>query len=225
MLKRAFVIAKKDLTLSMGGGQGLTQAMLLGLLLIFVFSLSRPAGQLIEPQAASAIFWLASSFGLVLVFNTLFSIEESNEARLGLLSSPVPPHSIWLGKGMAGFGLLLCSQLVFLPATVVFLGQDLKGSISVFTIALLAADWGLVSLGALLGAISQGQAARESLLSVILFPLLLPILLGAITIMTSVFSGEPAMDESSWLGIILASDTLFSGAGLILFPFVYSGEQ
>lgn len=225
MLKRSVAIAKKDIVLSVAGGQGLTQAMLLGLLLIFVFSLSRPAGQLIDPQAASAIFWLASSFGLVLVFNTLFSIEESNEARLGLLSSPVPPHSIWLGKGAAGFGLLLCSQLVFLPATIVFLGQDIKGSMSVFMLTLLAADWGLVSLGALLGALSQGQAARESLLSVILFPLLLPILLGAITMMTSVFSGEPAMDESSWLGIILASDALFSGAGLILFPFVYSGEQ
>lgn len=225
MLKRSFVIAKKDLSLSVVGGQGLTQAMLLGLLLIFVFSLSRPAGQLVEPQAASAIFWLASSFGLVLVFNTLFSIEESNEARLGLLSSPVPPHSIWLGKGLAGFGLLLCSQIIFLPATVVFLGQEIKGELSIFMLALFAADWGLVSLGALLGAISQGQAARESLLSVILFPLLLPILLGAITIMTSTFSGVTAMDESSWLGIILASDALFSGAGIILFPFVYSGEQ
>ncbi|WP_027180499.1 heme exporter protein CcmB [Maridesulfovibrio bastinii] len=225
MLKRSFAIAGKDLSLSIGGGQGLTQAILLGLLLIFVFSLSRPAGQLIEPQAASAIFWLASSFGLVLVFNTLFSIEESNEARLGLLSSPVPPHSIWLGKGIAGFGLLLCSQLVFLPATVVFLGQDIKGSFSIFVLALFAADWGLVSLGALLGAISQGQAARESLLSVILFPLLLPILLGAITIMTSVFSGDVSMDQSSWIGVILASDALFSGAGIILFPFVYSGEQ
>jgi heme exporter protein B len=225
MLKRSFAIAGKDLSLSIGGGQGLTQAILLGLLLIFVFSLSRPAGQLVEPQAASAIFWLASSFGLVLVFNTLFSIEESNEARLGLLSSPVPPHSIWLGKGIAGFGLLLCSQLVFLPATVVFLGQDIKGSFSIFVLALFAADWGLVSLGALLGAISQGQAARESLLSVILFPLLLPILLGAITIMTSVFSGDVSMDQSSWIGVILASDALFSGAGIILFPFVYSGEQ
>ncbi|WP_320175973.1 heme exporter protein CcmB [Maridesulfovibrio sp.] len=225
MLKRGLTIAAKDLRLSIGGGQGLTQAVLLGLLLIFVFSLSRPAGQLVEPQAASAIFWLASSFGLVLVFNTLFSMEESNEARLGLLSSPVPLHAVWFGKGLAGFGLLLCSQLVFLPATIVFLGQDMKGSLAVFAVTLLAADWGLVSLGALLGAISQGQAARESLLSVILFPLLLPILLGAIQLMTSVFSGVNLMDESSWMGIIVAASALFSGAGLILFPFVYSGEQ
>ncbi len=225
MLKRGLTIAAKDLKLSVGGGQGLTQAVLLGLLLIFVFSLSRPAGQLIEAQAASAIFWLASSFGLVLVFNTLFSMEESNEARLGLLSSPVPLHAIWFGKGLAGLVLLLCSQLVFLPATIVFLGQDLNGSFAFFAIVVIAADWGLVSLGALLGAISQGQAARESLLSVILFPLLLPILLGAIQLMTSVFSGVEALDQSSWLGIIFSSSALFSGAGLILFPFVYSGEQ
>ena len=225
MLKLGLAIAEKDLKLSVGGGQGLTQAVLLGLLLIFVFSLSRPPGQLVEPQAAAAIFWLASAFSLVLVFNTLFSMEEANEARLGLLSSPVPLHAVWLGKGVAGFILLLCSQLIFLPATIVFLGQDVKGSMVVFSVTLLTANWGLASLGALLGAISQGQAARESLLSVILFPLLLPILLAAIQLVTSVFSGVDIMDQSSWLGIIFSSSALFSGAGLILFPFVYSGEQ
>ena len=225
MLRRAGHIAAKDLRLSVGGGQGLVQAMLLGLLLIFLFSLSRPTGELVSGQAAGAIFWLASAFGLVLVFNDLFSLEEHQGCRLGLLSSPVPEHSVWLGKGLAGFGLLLLSQAVFLPAAAVFLGQDVKGSWGVLLLALIGVDWGLAALGALLGALAQGQGARESLFSVILFPLLLPVLLGGIRIFAGVFSGEAAQDQGLWVGIIVAFDAVFTAAGAFLFPFLYTGEE
>jgi heme exporter protein B len=224
MLSRAAAMAAKDLRLSLSGGQGLVQAVLLGLLLIFLFSLAYAEGAAVHPQAAAAIFWLASSFGLVLVFNDLFSLEEANQARLGLVSSPVPAHAVWLGKGVAGLALLLASQCVFLPAVAVFLGQDFAGPFWLLAAGLLGADLGLGVVGALLGALSQGRAARESLLSVIVFPLLLPVLLGAITLFGMVFSG--GVDEpSTWLGLIGAFDALFAGAGLLLFPFVYGGEE
>lgn len=225
MLKRSAVIASKDLKLSMSGGQGLVQALLLGLLLIFLFSLSKPLGGAISPQAAGAIFWLASAFGLVLVFNDLFAIEEANGARIGILSSPAPVHAVWIGKGVAGFTLLIISQLVFLPATAAFLGQTIHGPWWLLAVTLLGADVGLVVIGALLGALSQGQAARESLLSVIVFPLLLPVLLAGITLFGMCFSPEEVEGVDKWLGLIFAFDCLFAGAGLFLFPFVYSGEE
>jgi heme exporter protein B len=203
MLRRGAFIAAKDLRLAVGGGQGLVQAVLLGLLLIFLFSLSRPTAELVSPQAAAAIFWLASCFGLVLVFNDLFSLEE----------------------GLAGFALLLLSQAVFLPAAAVFLGQDIKGDWGVLVITLIGVDLGLAALGALLGALAQGQGARESLFSVILFPLLLPVLLGGIRIFAGCFSGEPALDQNLWAGIIVAFDAVFTAAGAFLFPFLYTGEE
>lgn len=225
MLKRSFAIAKKDLKLSVSGGQGLVQAVLLGLLLIFLFSLSRPQGGVVSPQAAGAIFWLASAFGLVLVFNDLFFIEEMNGARIGILSSPAPVHAVWIGKGVAGFSLLLLSQCVFFPATAAFLGQSVYGPWWLLIVTLLGTDIGLVVIGALLGALSQGQAARESLLSVIVFPLLLPVLLASITLFGLCFSPAHTMGYDKWLGLIFAFDCLFAGAGLFLFPFVYSGEE
>ena len=49
MLKAALLICRKDLTLSLSRGSGLLQALLLGLLLIFVFSLSLLPGQRMSP--------------------------------------------------------------------------------------------------------------------------------------------------------------------------------
>lgn len=225
MLKRAMLIAGKDLRLSVGGGQGPVQAVLLGLILIFLFSLSKPLGGAISAQAAGAIFWLASAFCLVLVFNDLFSLEEAEGARLGILSSPAQTHSVWVGKGVAGFCLLVVSQLVFFPATVAFLGQSVNGPVWLFFAAMIGGDIGLCVLGALLGALSQGQSARESLLSVIVFPLLLPVLLAGITLFAAAFSGEGVEVAMDWVGLIFAFDALFAGAGLFLFPFIYGAEE
>jgi len=225
VLSQARAIAAKDLRLVLAGGQGLSQALLLGLLLIFVFSLATPVGQVMPAQGAAAVFWLSSAFGLVLVFNTLYGLEEGSGARLGLLLAPVPVHAVWLGKALAGLVLLLATQIVFGPAVIVFLGQGIHGSPWPALATLLAVDWGLVVLGSLLGALAQGQAGRESLLSVALFPLLVPVLLAGIRVGSGLFAPTPNGETASWLGLVLAFDAVFTAAALVLFPFVFTGEE
>ena len=89
-----------------------------------------------------------------------------------LWKSAVPPawadsvaaaHSGRLARqGTGGHDLLLLAQLIFLPATVVFLGQEIQGDWRVALGALLLVDAGMCALGSLLGALAQGEAARES---------------------------------------------------------------
>ena len=225
MLKAAFLIARKDISLTLGRGSGLLQALLLGLLLIFVFSLSLVPGQRMTPQGAAAIFWMASAFCQVLIFSTLYAHEERNGQRQGLVLAPAPVQCVWLGKAMAGLGLLLAAQALFLPATIVFLGQQVTGPWHLGLGIVLVGDIGIAAVGSLLGALSQGQSSRESLLSIVIFPLLAPLLLGGIRIGSAVFSGSLAEGAQSWFGIALAFDAIFAAAALVLFPSVYNAEE
>ncbi|MDR1857663.1 MAG: heme exporter protein CcmB [Desulfovibrio sp.] len=224
MIRLAKAMARKDLTLVLARGNGLAQALLLGLLLIFVFSLSREAGQPVTPQEAATVFWLSSAFCQVLVFNRLFALEETGEARLGLLLLPAPIQAVWLGKAIAGFCLLLLAQVCFLPAAVALLGQDLSGPLTEGALALLLVDLGLCAVGALLGALATGQGARESLLSVLFFPLQVPLLLAGIKLGAQTFGLSLPDGPGSWLRMALAFDGVFLGAGLLLFGFLYSGD-
>lgn len=221
----ALIIARKDLRLILSGGAGLAQSLLLGLLLIFVFSLSLDAGEVMSAQAAATVFWLASAFCQVLAFNMLYGLEEANGARAGLALIPAPPQAVWLGKATAGFVLIAIAQAVFLPAAVVFLGQNLSSGWPVALMALLLADLGMVFLGSLLGALSQGQSGRESLLSIVLFPLLVPLLLAGIRAGVCGLTEDFNSESSSWLGLAAAFDAIFLAAGLVLFPFVFSGDE
>ena len=90
MLRLTLAMLRKDLALTLARGSGLIQALLLGLLLLFVFSLSQGIGERLGPQAAAAVFWLSSAFCQVLIFNQLYAQEEVNSARLGLLLCPAP---------------------------------------------------------------------------------------------------------------------------------------
>ena len=225
MISFALTVARKDLLLTFTRGSGLVQGLLLGLLLLFVFSLSQGVGERMSPQGAGAVFWLGSAFCQVLIFNTLYALEEANGARLGLLLAPAPIQAVWLGKALAGLLLLLVAQMFFLPAAVVFLSQEIGALWPVGLGTLLLVDVGMCALGSLLGALSQGGAARESLLSIVLFPLLVPLLLAGIGVAAQVF-GAPAPDgPASWIGLAAACGGFFLGAGLRLFGCIFWGAE
>ena len=225
MMHAVLAIARKDLTLTLARGGGLVQALLLGFLLLFMFSLSQEVGERMSPQGAAAIFWLASAFCQVLIFNALYGLEEVHGARQGLALLPCPVQAIWLGKALAGLSLLLLAQTLFVPATVVFLGQDISGEWWWALAMLLLADLGMALLGSLLGALAQGQAAKESLLSIVLFPLLAPLLLAGIRVGAGLFAGRTAEGVTQWIGVAAAFDALFTAAGLVLFAYIYPGEE
>ena len=200
MLKAACLIARKDLRLVLSRGAGLVQALLLGLLLIFVFSLSRETGETMSGQGAATIFWLSSAFCQVLSFNMLYGLEEANGSRAGLLLLPTPVQSVLLGKAAAGLCIILTAQFLFLPATIVFLGQSLGDGWPLALLALVLTDIGMASL-------------------------IIPILLAGIRVCAGGFSEALPEGVESWLGIAVAFDAVFLAAGLVLFPFVFSGDE
>ena len=226
MLSAAFRIAAKDLRLSLRGAQGLSQTALLGLLIIFVFSLSRRPGEEVPAMAASAIFWLSTLFSQVLVYSGLYSLEESGGARMGLAMAPMPVQAVWLGKALAGFFLVACCQAVFGAAVAVFLGQGVAGSMAATAGFVLAVDVGLAALGSFMGALSAGKSARESILTVVFFPLVIPVLLAGIKLLEGVMLVNPGdFDWPGWLGMALSFAAVFCAASLALFPFIYTGEE
>ena len=138
---------------------------------------------------------------------------------------PAPVQAVWIGKAVAGLVIILIAQAVFLPAAVVFLGQSVGGAWPEALAAVLLVDVGMAALGSLLGALSQGQAARESLLSVVLFPLIVPLLLAGIRAGAGGLGEAAPAEAASWIGLAAAFDAVFLAAGLILFPFVFSGDE
>ena len=224
MLSFACLIAAKDIRILLFRGGHLAQALLLGLLLIFIFSLANPIGEKVSPESAATIFWLSSIFCQILIFTQLYALEAANGLKDALLLLPCPIQGIWLGKALAGASLLLLSQTIFLPAAFVFLNLQFSDPFWPGFASLICTDLGICSLGSLLGALSLGAGGRESLLSIVFFPLLIPLLLAGIGLGAAAL-GEQQADAMQWLGLGASFDLIFIGAGLLLFGFIYQGGE
>lgn len=215
----------KDLRIVLSNPGAFCQALLLGLLIIFLFSISGETGETIRPAEAATIFWLGSAFCQILIFGILFALEETNSNRCALLLCPAPVQAIWLAKALAGLVMLLLTQIILLPATIIFLNQQIPGLADKAWLGILAVDLGLVIPGALLGALTQGQSGKDALLSVLLFPLLVPVLMAGVNLLARLLTPETDTSGDAWLGIALAFDAIFAGASLLLFGFIYGGED
>lgn len=233
MLSAAATLAAKDIRTLAGRGNVLLQSILLGLLLIVLFSLSFDGAQKAGPTAAATIFWLASAFCLTILATSLFMMEETALARKGLLLSPHPAQFIWLGKTLALVGLLLIIQAVFFLASLVFLDLSVSGNAILAVSGVFLVNIGAAALSSLLASFCRGQAARESLASILVFPLLVPLLLAGIRLLAAGYGetgiaaplGDAPNDASSWLGIAAAFDAIFIAVALTLFPVTYGGEN
>lgn len=224
MFKFALLIAKKDLLILWRNRGALCQPLLLGLILIFIFSLARETGSTASPRESATFFWLSSIFCQMFVLNQLYALEETNLSRQGLLTSTHPVQGVWLGKMLAAFAALLSSQIVFLPAVLIFLNQTPASTFIPGLMAIIFCDLGICAAGSLLCAIANGLASRQSLPTLILFPLLLPLLLAGIAIIGQSL-GETDQNPTLWFGIIFAFDCLFIGASMLLFTFIYQGDE
>lgn len=224
MINFALTIAGKDIRLFCRNTGSFIQALLFGLTLIFIFSISIGTGNQASPQEAASIFWLSTIFCQILLFNQLYNIEEINLSRDGLMTSPNLIQGIWLGKALAGLPALCIAQVIFLPAIIIFLNQHFSDYIIFALISLFLTDIGLCAAGSLLGAICRGQSSRDALMSIILFPLLMPLLLSSITVCSQSI-GAPLENRELWLGIACSFDAIFLAAGLLLFGFLYKGED
>lgn len=226
MLTAALTIAAKDLRLMAGRGGAAARPLLLGLLLVALFSLAVSGEGRPSPTTAAAIFWLVSAFCLTILMTGLFDLEETARARIGLLLAPVPVQGVWLGKSLAGLGLLVMIQAVLLAASAVFLDIAWPGDPSLALAGLLLVDIGIVALGSLLASLAGGQTARESLCSLVVFPLLAPQLLAGIRLLSALYGDAAAAGNAwQWIGIAAAFDAIFTAAALVLFPFLYGGDS
>ncbi|MDQ7031400.1 MAG: heme exporter protein CcmB [Desulfonauticus sp.] len=214
-----FCLILKDIKVLLGRTGTFVQSILLGLVLVFLFSLARPVGDVFSETYASTVFWIASIFSMILIFNSLYLLEQENDMQSALLLSPLTAEKIWLAKSISGFVALLLLQIVLFISTLVFLDQKQINFSFYFLLFFILIDVGLVLIGSLLGALSYGHEIKESFLSLVIFPLTVPVLLAGIKLGGCVWGDM--IDISGWFKIVLAFDCMYLGIGYILFPFVF----
>jgi heme exporter protein B len=209
------LVAGKDLRIERRARVTLQQILPFGaiVLLLFAFALDPDRGVL--RRVAPGLFWVAVLLALLLAVGRAFTIETENNARDGLRLSGLDPAAIFLGKA-AAIGLQLVLLEALLAVGVVLLFDVSLSSIGPLVLATVAATVGLAATGTLYGVLAVGLRMRETLVPVLLLPVVSPVLLGATRAWEAAIDGVPS-DAWPWVGVLSVFAVLAVGAGMLAF--------
>lgn len=210
----------KDLLLEARRRESLLSMFFFGALLLFLFHFSFELTPERAPEMAAGLLWLAFVFTGTVALAQLFQPERENRCLEALLMCPIDPSALYLAKVAFLFVLMSLIELTVFPLFAILFNLDYWRQLpALFGIALLG-TLGFCALGTLFAAVTIAARARELLLPLVLFPLLIPVILGTVRAMESVLRGGALDEMLPWLRLLGAFDVIFLTAGYLTFAWV-----
>jgi heme exporter protein B len=147
-------------------------------------------------------------------------LEEEDGAFQGILLSPIPRDALYLGKVVANFILLSLVTLLVFGVFALFFGLDFGGHPVALAGVVLLGILGFVAIGTLFSAISARTSMGETLLPILVFPVLIPVVIYGVTATSSLFAGLPVSEIDGNLRMLGAFALVALAAGAGLFRYV-----
>ncbi|MBU3718885.1 MAG: hypothetical protein FGM45_11340 [Actinobacteria bacterium] len=219
MLRTARTIASKDLRIELRSRVVTNQVIPFAALVMILFAFALDSDAVLE-RVAPGLVWLATIFSVLFIVARSFALETADGALEALRAAGVDPMGIFLGKTLALATQLIALEAVLVGASVVLYRADVSasGGVLLVTTSVLATV-GLASVGTLYGGLAAGAKGRETLLPLLLLPVVAPVLIGATRATESAF-GTNGIDVSEgwpWLGLLAVFAVLFSVVGTVAF--------
>jgi heme exporter protein B len=216
-LAQALSVARKDLAIELRTKESLNAAGAFAIAILLLFSfVFDPFADTVR-DISGGLLWLVFAFAGALVFNRGFSRELPNECLDTLMASPLSPSSLLLGKAAGVFVTLLVVEFVSLFVFGIF--YNVRWWLRPWELAavFMLATWGISIVGAVFGALTVNLRLRELMLPVIIYPLLIPLLIGAIEVTNTLVTNHPLSSyEWLWGRVLLVFDVIFTALTLLL---------
>lgn len=218
LLQTTAVLLRKDLLLEWRTRARLNALIFFALatLLLFSFALG-PDTKLLEKNAGGYL-WLAILFASTLAMGESFRVETENACLDGLRMAPADARAIFLSKALGNTVLLVGLGALLIPVMVALFGVKLVLGWGALLLTLVLGCMALAAPGTVYAAIANNARARDVLLPLLLFPLVIPALLASAKAMTLVLQGDPMNQLNSWFGLLIGFNLIYWGLGFLLFP-------
>ncbi len=215
-LEQVLAILWKDIRCELRSKQTWTGMGLFALLVLLVFNFAFDLRVDNKAAIAPGVLWVAFVFASLLGLGRTIAAEREKGSMDRLLLCPVDRKAIYLAKLLGNMLFIGVVEVVALPVFAALF------NIPLFTGALLPivllGTLGIATIGTLFSAMAAATRARELLLPILVFPLIVPVVIGAVRATGTLM--VPAVNEPPWLGLIVAFDVIFLSVSMLTFEYV-----
>ena len=215
MIRDALLVAGKDLRLELRSKVALNQVVPFALLVIVLFAFALDPDKSVLTQATPGLYWIAVLFSALLALQRSFAIEAADGNRDALRLSGLDPAGIFLGKVLAVTVQLMVLEVLLGIGVAVFYSTHVTGWVLLLAASAVATA-GIAAAGTLYGVLAAGLRVRETLLPLLLLPVLAPVLIGSTRAFEAALDGSPSQGWP-WVGLMSIFALLYIVAGVFGF--------
>jgi heme exporter protein B len=215
-LEQVIAILWKDVRYELRSKQMWTGMGLFAILVLVIFNFAFDLRVDNKAAVAPGVLWVAFVFASMLGLGRTIAAEREKGSMDRLLLCPVDRKAIYLAKLLGNMLFIGVVEIVALPIFAALF--DIPLFVGVFLPVVFLGTLGIAAVGTLFSAMAAATQARELLLPILVFPLIVPIVIGAVRVTGSLM--VPVANEPPWLGLIAAFDLIFLSVSMLTFEYV-----
>ena len=215
MLGDAWLITRKDLRLEFRSRIAINQIVPFALLVLVLFAFALDPDRGLLQKATPGLFWIAVLFSGLLAMQRSFAIEAADGVTDALRLSGLQPAGIFLGKSCSVALQLLALEVLLGLGVAVLYGTSFGGWL-LLLLTVLVATIAISTAGTLFGVVAAGLRVRETLLPLLLLPVLAPVLIGSTRAFEAALDGRPS-EGWPWVGLMSVFAAVYVVAGILGF--------
>lgn len=203
------VLFAKELRLEWRGRARLGATAFFAVLTLLLFSFAAGPRPKLLAAGAAGYLWLALVFASTLALAESARIEEENRALEGLRLVPVPLGAVFLAKAGANTLFLALLTLIVVPLAVALYDVSVVEGFAELAVVMLLGCAAIAAPGTLYATIATQAAARDVLLPLLLFPIIVPGLIAAVRGTELVLEGDAMGALGSWTSLLVVFNVLY----------------
>jgi heme exporter protein B len=218
-LLNIFVITRKDLLQELRSKAVTVATLFFAAVVIVILAFALGSNRDLMTLAAPGVMWVALAFAGVISAAQSYQNELEESAYEQLLLFPIPRASIFLGKLLANWLYMTLLGLIIVPVTAIFFNVTLTRLPWLFLIIVLG-TLGFALVATFYAALTANLRARESLLPVLMFPVVVPVVQAAVLATAEIVQGGDSSFVVARVQLLLAFDLVYFVVCTALFHFV-----
>lgn len=192
-------------------------------LIIIVFSFAFDPTNHLMRNVFPGIIWVLVLFSAILGLNRAFVSEQMNDCLTGMLMAPYSWGSIYIGKCLFHFFMLMLTNLIAIPLLFLLFDFRWQGSIPALLLVIVLGSMGLTIVGILLAAIASCGKGSELLLPILLLPLMTPLLIASVKATALILEGNEFQAYALWVELLIVYIIVFGFTSWLLFDYIMEG--
>jgi heme exporter protein B len=217
-LRATVAIVWKDLSAELRSRELLSAMLVFALLVILIFNFALDLDVEARNSVTTGVLWVTFSFAGTLGLNRSMAVEKDRGCLDGLLLAPVDRSAIYFGKAIGNLIFMFIIEIIVLPVYSALYNINLF--IPGLLVITILGSIGYIAVGTLLATMAVQARTRDILLPILLFPVVLPVLLGAVKGSTFFLEGREMTDIWPWINLLITFDVIFTAIAFMVFDYI-----